>query len=106
MDILGTNIELKGFPVNIEMWVERDIYDGRMFLHCKMPIADRDSGKADFLHTVSVDAPSSDLAWAADPARAVAFVHKTLRSMLLHELDECFVVDGKRVFDPHAPMKP
>lgn len=39
--------------------------------------------------------------WKSDPQRQVHFVRDTLRSMLMHELDECLKVDGVRVFDPH-----
>ena len=31
-------------------------------------------------------------------------VYRGLQSMLKHELDEAFHIDGVRVYDPHTPL--
>lgn len=30
-------------------------------------------------------------------------IHTAIKELILHELDECFLEDGKRVLDPHTP---
>lgn len=44
----------------------------------------------------------------AGEARKKALVERTLlvvRSIVLHELDECTLVDGERIYDPHIPER-
>jgi hypothetical protein len=67
-------------------------------------VTDRATGKPMpllFLHTL----PESEIR-NMDDAAALNFLHTQVRSMVLHELDECFVVCGKRVFDPHGNDAP
>ncbi|MCP3065700.1 hypothetical protein LXT21_43725 [Myxococcus sp. K38C18041901] len=41
-----------------------------------------------------------------DRPALLASLREVLRSFVLHELDESILVDGVRVFDPHAPGAP
>lgn len=62
-------------------------------------VLDRDTGEEIALGGMLYDPPPPE---TATDAELVLWIHAQLRKHVLHELDEAFLVDGVRVFDPHA----
>lgn len=40
-----------------------------------------------------------------DPQAPAQLIRHIVRETIFHEIDECLLIDGKRVFDPHAKEK-
>lgn len=60
---------------------------------------DRDTGEE---VTLSFSAPMPP--WFG-PEKGVLWLRERLAQFLIHELDECMLVDGKRIYDPHDPRR-
>lgn len=73
-----------------------DLSDGRRFLAIDLETRERDSGEPTTL-SMRKEVPPHPMTkdWM------VHFVHNALYTMWVHELNEQYMVDGVRVFDPH-----
>lgn len=82
------------FPVEVEPRLRFD----RLGVAVTWRAPDRDTGKPTRI-TEEHDMPPLDYIKEAD---VFALVHRAVVKSFLHECDECFHVDGVRMFDPHA----
>jgi hypothetical protein len=92
-------VELSGFPVRIQLVACRDEYLDAMRLQASMDVKCRDTGAP--ICTYMVETISMEGVAQLSRNAAVRLVHDFLRRLLVHELDECFLVNGVRVYDPH-----
>jgi hypothetical protein len=92
---IGDLIELKGFPISLEYFIEEFDYCYRV--QVAFPTQCRDDG-----HPIKLYLYYS---YGKDQYSKVEAVRTALIESLTHEIDECFLVDGERVFDPHNPDK-
>lgn len=106
---LATNIELRRFPfpiLSIHFVVEPDALDGAcgtLRFQIESMLADRDDRKPRLVMFQSEIRISPDDLWGDLMKEAVArYLRQALHMFVAHEVDECFYVDGGRVFDPHA----
>lgn len=93
-------IDLSRFPLRMKLRVRPpDQWDGRMphMLVINMYVADRENPDNEIV--VQFSKPISPLVQTA--SNAVDFVYLTVKAAVMHELDECWLVGGERVRDPH-----
>ncbi len=59
---------------------------------------DRDSG-------LPIDVETAlDIRFPENTGAVLGRILQAMQSILIHELMECFHLDGERMFDPHAPV--
>lgn len=92
-------IEVRSFSLT-ELRVDFD-YDerGEPLISASCMVLDRTTGRPGPI--VMRKYTDSRIWECMSPAHRQAFVYDLLRQVVLHELDECFFVDGVRVRDPH-----
>jgi hypothetical protein len=88
-------IELKGFPVPLEYFVEEFEYCYR--IQVAFPTTDRDNGNPIKLYLY--------YSYGKDYYSRVEAIRTALIESLTHEVDECLYLNGDRIFDPHIPEK-
>lgn len=84
-------IELKGFPIPLQYFVEEFDYCYR--IQISFPTADRDNGKPIKLFLY--------YSYSKDQYTKIEAIRTALIESLTHEVDECLYTEGNRVFDPH-----
>jgi hypothetical protein len=90
-----SDIELKGFPLNIEYFVEEYEYCYRITV--AFPTQDRDEDKPIKLYLY--------YSYGRPQYTKLEAIRTALIESMTHEIDECLYVEGERVFDPHDPNK-
>ncbi len=102
-DPLVDSIDVSRFPMKmrIDAYVD-NVADAYPIYHVRviMRVIERDSD-ADVEVVYSESAPNLYL---EDENQRLRFIHSVVRKAVDHELDECFVVNGRRIFDPHKGM--
>lgn len=91
-------IDLRAFPIKITVRAE-SATKRRGFAYASMEVKDRFDGSDTRLTTGMPVIASGD---ATTEDEVIAAVRQAVENMLLHELDECWRVDGKLVRDPHV----
>jgi hypothetical protein len=91
----GDLIELKGFPIPLEYFVEEFEYCYR--IQIAFPTADRDNGKPIKLFLY--------YSYGRPQYSKVEAIRTALVEAMTHEIDECLYLNGNRLFDPHDPEK-
>lgn len=95
------SIDFSRFPVPIRFsWRFEEEITESLVLKFEMPVFDRDTGKPSRISTVR-SISVRDLPYILKLKHLVGLVREEVRKTLLHEIDECFLVGGERVFDPH-----
>ena len=89
-------VELKGFPIPIEYFIEE--YDYIYRIQVSFPSKDRNSGNDMKLFFLNYSFSKDDY------SKAEA-LRTALIASLSHEVDECLYQDNDRIFDPHDPNK-
>lgn len=79
------------FPIQMEVSDTRPLW-----LRLETTVRHRDSGAVTEVQHIN-QIPE----WLTEP-QLIAFVHGALRRAFNHEVDECFIYDGVRLFDPHG----
>jgi hypothetical protein len=101
------SIDVSRFPMPLRVepftaWVRgRDSVHIELWIHAM--VSDRESGQVIRLKFTASES------FAIGPGlieMVQRWVHGELRAAVVHELDECFLVGGKRVADPHAYERP
>ena len=87
-------IELRRWPWKITLHCT-DIAPECLFI--SEVVRDRDTGEEITLGPIDCEAPPENLKGDG----LVAWIYVKLQKHVLHELDEAFLVDGRRAFDPH-----
>lgn len=95
---LVAKVDLSGFPVPITIRLEPGRWETTIVF--SMRVKDRTTGKEGPL--LSLNVPPS---WIADERAGLDWLRRMLRDFVLHELDECLLFGGVRVFDPHPKMQ-
>ena len=86
---------LKIESVRVDFTIDRDLpWLGRFTVRVRVP--NRETGES-----IEVRLGSSYPLECSDEDLA-QLVHATVAEALVHELDECFFVNGVRVYDPHS----
>lgn len=95
-------VDLSRFPIPMRLSAKPD-GAGRTMVLLDVVVKDRDTG-VDLRLCISEVLPS----WVAETwpggttqDRALRHILEFVRNFVLHELDECTMVDGVRCFDPH-----
>lgn len=84
-------IELKNFPMDVKYFVEE--FDYIYQINVSIPMTCRDSGNPGrIFHTRTYFKEDISLPEA---------IRETIKWILAHEVDECLLVNGERIFDPH-----
>ncbi len=65
-------------------------------LRCTIRVPDRNTGNVVKVHHEEA------VPYLMNDDHALDIIYNTIQMMLRHELDEAWIVDGKRVNDPHA----
>lgn len=86
-------VELNHFPIPLNIFVEE--YDYIYNVRVNMYVRDREDPKKEILLTFTHNYFRDDF------SRPEAIRHM-LHYAMTHEIDECLLVDGKRIFDPHV----
>lgn len=105
VDLLGQEFEVSGFAVE---GLELQVFDsrglsaqeeraGKVQLVVSMRVRDRQTGQPTVVNAREELRGGDDPSWVRQRVRAI------LGEILLHEVDEQLLVNGKRVFDPHPP---
>ena len=68
-----------------------------------LAVYDRDTGEPMLLRS---ECMARELFMPGSFAIAIQFLRDYVRDLLLHELDECILVEGVRLYDPHKPKPP
>lgn len=97
------SIELNNFPIKIKLLLlpDRKCYES-VELRVMSIVSDRDTGRptdvaqANMFSIHEIDSMSHDA--------CVYFIYSAISHLVQHELSECFTVDGKRIYDPHADV--
>jgi hypothetical protein len=91
------NISLKHFPMPVKLVADYlgDIDAWKLVIECKVP--DRDNGEQ--IRVMTQATYPSD--YLDTESTVIDIIHRLLLDCLRHELDETFVYQGRRVFDPH-----
>jgi len=89
------NIELRGFPVDLQYWVEEYDYIYRVIV--AMPCSDRENGEPIKLFLY--------FSYDKEYFTETEAVRTALIETMTHEIDECLYVGDDRIFDPHDPNK-
>lgn len=87
------------FPIEVMFVPRRELGDARArTVACvfEIRVACRETGRQ-----IRVSHPFT-LNTCMDDEQLLRIIHAEARRVFLHELDECFHVDGERVHDPHA----
>ncbi len=97
-------IEIKNFPATIELWIDKDMfgvlqpsYPIQVVMYGRMKIRHRDTGIDDYINVSRQVHVGSNY----DEESIARTAYGICKELLLHELDECFYVNGVRIFDPH-----
>lgn len=90
-----STVELKGFPLNIKYLVEE--YDYCYRVQVWFPTSCRDTSKPIELFLY--------YSYSKDRYSELEAVRTALIESMTHEIDECLLLNGERVFDPHDPQK-
>jgi hypothetical protein len=100
------SIELRGFPAEIHVAIDPpntpETRTLTRMVKVEMQVRHRDTGER--TRIVIANSFPDDL--DKDPRALADFVRYMVREALLHELDECLYLDGKRLNDPHANEHP
>jgi len=94
-------IDVSGFPIGLRIEAGPCGLSSRIGLKVTLgPVPDIATKEPTHVFVVE----SFDLWWVGmvDEATLVDRVYRVVRQAVLHELDEHFLVSGRRVFDPHA----
>lgn len=96
--------DVSGFDMHdVRVSVTASAHDG-VDIRCECMVRGRDTGdNSPLTHRERVDAR----AWTdGSPGFRANVVRRVLLQMLAHELDECLLVEGERLFDPHKTERP
>lgn len=88
-------IELKGFPIPLQYFVEEFDYCYR--IQIAFPCNDRENGDPIKLFLY--------YSYGKDQYSKLEAIRTALIESMTHEIDECLYVNDDRVFDPHNPNK-
>jgi hypothetical protein len=90
-----STVELKGFPIPLEYFVEEFDYCYRIQVWFTTTCRDTSKPIKLFLY----------YSYSKDQYSEVDAIRTALVESMTHEIDECLYVGGDRVFDPHDPEK-
>lgn len=103
---IAERIDLSRFPIPIRVEVKLECWTGRPTWDIRTiaKVRERDTGLPLEVTTARVmDATGVDL---MKEDGALQAIRQNVRDLVMHELDECFLVDGVRAFDPHSKGPP
>lgn len=92
--------KLENFPIKINLYITPDrIHYSSVTLHIHSVVKDRDRG-------TNLDVGQTHILYVDELERMsestlTRTVFRAVEELVCHELAECFVVNGQRVFDPH-----
>lgn len=93
-------VDLTRFPMSIRVESFTQVFGG-LALWLTANVVNRDEpGK-----TIPLTSQRVLPAYSTEE-RAFDFIRACARDFIIHELDECILVDGKRIYDPHPPEHP
>ncbi len=94
---LLARVDLSRFPIPLNVTVQKFTTGVGIFMN--MHVADRD--RPDWKRQVWNTLESQNvMEWGQ--REILRWVRDTAHNLITHELDECLLFDGRRVFDPHA----
>jgi hypothetical protein len=99
---LVRGIEVRGFgiPVSIMALTSQWPCIG---ISVTIQIISREDGLPGYINESRFHTCYSDFSHAAIsvPSQLIRAIYKQISELVMHELAECFYVDGKRIYDPH-----
>lgn len=100
-------IDLSGFPLKIELEVRVPWLPNEFSVNvvAKLEIKNRETREPctlSVVRTVYALRAGGEASGELTEEHILAAIRSAVRGVLEHELDECFLFDGKRPFDPHA----
>lgn len=101
---VNQRFELRGFDVRARLLVEQDADKLGVAVYVQLEVKDRETGLD---NGVTMRHLHSERAWRSmSPDLRARLVFDMCREALRHELEECYYVDGERVYDPHKAEAP
>lgn len=103
LEALIRRIDVSNFPIPLRIAARDEKHAGGMTLSTlsiAMSVRDRDTGKQ--REIIFGCAFGSSYERQEEECHAIERIRGVLRNALVHELDECFRVDGKLYHDPHV----
>lgn len=95
-------VELKNFPVPIRIAAELMIAEFMIHVGISYWAPDRVTGKRIQIAREETIRPQSLPGDNPKNPYALFWLRRTLHEMMAHEIDEAFLFDGVRVYDPHV----
>jgi hypothetical protein len=90
-----STIQLKGFPIPLEYFVEE--FETVYRIQIVFPTQDRDNGRPMQLFQY--------YSYHKDQYSELEAIRTALIESVTHEIDECLFLNNERGFDPHNPEK-
>lgn len=97
-------VDLSRFPFTIKLWTRRAPYDGHEILVVEMYVNDRDLPGVPNRVTMEFSAWAGFLS-EKNEICMLRWILQCVTELVVHEVQECFLYDGVRIFDPHAGEK-
>ncbi len=103
--LFGLEVDVSRFRVDgIELYVSPDLAMYATKVRAVLRVPDRDHGGPSAIWQSHAFAEHA-MGLQSMRGTLIREVRRMLREALLRELDECLLIDGERVFDPHKDEK-
>ncbi len=98
------SVDLRMWPAKLEVHTDLNVMACTVSILVNMTGNDRETNKPQkFVQTHNI--PYWEIEHLRDDEDAIDLIYCELRAVVLHELDECLLVCGRRVRDPHADAR-